>query len=192
MTIERAQPDCDQPLVLRRALAQAGEAAEFGARVSTSAGVYHYGDLGIYHLLLPLADGPRLANYVEAELGVLLANDARNRVPLVPTLRSFLDHGGHISAAARELFIERRTLYHRVEAIRKLLGRDLGHADTRLRLSVALRALDLLQTRRGTEHTPSPADKRALGATAGSAVRLQTTSSWRWRPLRRERSRAAR
>ena len=58
--------------VLRRALAQAGEAADFGARVSTAPGVYRYGDLGVYHLLLPLADGPRLANYVEAELGVLL------------------------------------------------------------------------------------------------------------------------
>ncbi|MGH3260595.1 MAG: helix-turn-helix domain-containing protein, partial [Trebonia sp.] len=99
------------PLVLRRALTQAAEAAEFGARVSNTSGVYHYGDLGIYHLLLPLADGPRLANYVEAELGVLLEHDARNRVPLVPTLRSFLDHGGNVSSAARDLFIERRTLY---------------------------------------------------------------------------------
>ncbi len=144
------------PAVLRRALAQAGEAAEFGARVSTAPGVYHYGDLGIYHLLLPLADGPRLANYVEAELGVLLEHDARNKAPLVPTLRMFLDHGGQVSAAARDLFIDRRTLYHRMTAISKLLGRDLGHADTRLRLSVALRALDLLQARRGAEHLPAP------------------------------------
>ena len=47
------------PAILRRALAQAAEAADFGARVSSRPGVYHYGDLGIYHLLLPLADGPR-------------------------------------------------------------------------------------------------------------------------------------
>jgi PucR family transcriptional regulator, purine catabolism regulatory protein len=137
------------PLVLRRALAQASEAAEFGARISATPGFYHYGDLGIYHLLLPLAEGPRLANYVEAELGALLEHDARNRTPLVATLRAFLDHGGHVSAAARDLFIERRTLYHRVGAISKLLGRDLANPDTRLRLSVALRALDLLQNRAG-------------------------------------------
>lgn len=56
-----------------------------------------------------------------------------------------------MSAAARELFIERRTLYHRIDSIGKLLGRDLGNADTRLRLSVALRGLDLLQTRRGSD-----------------------------------------
>jgi PucR family transcriptional regulator, purine catabolism regulatory protein len=144
------------PLSVRRALAQAGEAADCGVRVSTSPGVYHYGDLGLYHLLLPLADGPRLANYVEAELGVLLEHDARSRAPLVPTLRSFLDHGGRVSAAARDLFIERRSLYHRVEAISRLLGRDLSSADTRLRLSVALRALDLLQSRRGADHYPGP------------------------------------
>lgn len=151
------------PLVLRRALTQAGEAAEFGARVSPTPGVYHYGDLGIYHLLLPLAEGPRLANYVEAELGVLLEHDARHRAPLVPTLRSFLDHGGHISAAARDLFIERRTVYHRIAAIGKLLGRDLANPDTRLRLSVALRGLDLLQTGRGGEHFPASADGRQRG-----------------------------
>jgi purine catabolism regulator len=140
------------PPVLRRALAQAGEAADFGSRVSASPGVYHYGDLGVYQLLLPLAEGPRLARYVEAELGVLLEHDAHHRSPLVPTLRGYLDHGGQVSAASRELFIDRRTLYHRLAAIRKLLGRDLGDADTRLRLSVALRALDLLQTRRGGDH----------------------------------------
>jgi purine catabolism regulator len=148
------------PHMLRRALAQAGEAADFGARVSTAPGVYRYGDLGIYHLLLPLADGPRLANYVEAELGALLEHDALVRVPLVPTLRCFLDHGGQVSAAARDLFIERRTLYHRVKAITKILGRDLASADTRLRLSVAFRGLDLLQSRRGAEHAPAGAEGR--------------------------------
>jgi purine catabolism regulator len=69
----------------------------------------------------------------------------------VPTLRSFLDHGGRVSAASRELFVDRRKLYHRLGIIRKLLGRELDDADTRLRLSVALRALDLLQTRRGSD-----------------------------------------
>jgi DNA-binding PucR family transcriptional regulator len=43
-----------------------------------------------------------------------------------------------------------------VEAISRLLGRDLSSADTRLRLSVALRALDLLQSRRGADHYLGP------------------------------------
>lgn len=140
--------------LVRRALLQAGEAAEFGARVSTAPGTYNYRDLGIYHLLLPLADGPRLAEYVEAELGVLMEHDARRGAPMVRTLRSFLDHGGQVSAAARDLFIERRTLYHRVKAISKLLGRDLDNPDNRLRLSVALRALDLVHGQRGSSPPP--------------------------------------
>ncbi len=142
------------PPTLRRALLQAGEAAAYGVRVSATHGVFHYGDLGIYHLLLPLADGPLLAGYVEAELGALLHHDAHQRTPLVPTLRCFLDHGGNITVAARELFVERRTLYHRLTTIRGLLGRDLDESDTRLRLAVALRALDLLQSRRGSDHPP--------------------------------------
>jgi PucR family transcriptional regulator, purine catabolism regulatory protein len=159
------------PAVLRRALAQASEAAELGARISPGPGVHHYGDLGIYHLLLPLAEGPRLASYVEAELGALLEHDARNRTPLVATLRSFLDHGGHVTAAARDLFIDRRTLYHRIEAISNLLARDLGHADTRLRLSVALRALDLLHTRRGADRTAATGQSAApVAASSGRAA----------------------
>jgi PucR family transcriptional regulator, purine catabolism regulatory protein len=138
----------------RQALRQATEAAAYGARVSGEAAVHHYDDLGVYHLLLHLAEGPELASYVEAELGPLLHHDAHNRATLLPTLRSFLDHGGGASASARELFIERRTLYHRLTAIEALLGRDLAGADTRLRLGVALRALDLL--RGPARHTPHP------------------------------------
>lgn len=131
----------------RRALQQAAEAATYGTRVTGGDAVYHYDDLGVYRLLLRFADGPELASYVEAELGPLLEHDARSRLALLPTLRIFLDHGGGTSASARELFVERRTVYHRLTVIQTLLGRDLANPDTRLRLGVALRALDLLQGR---------------------------------------------
>jgi PucR family transcriptional regulator, purine catabolism regulatory protein len=131
----------------RRALQQAAEAATYGTRVTDRDAVYHYDDLGVYRLLMQFADGPELASYVEAELGPLLEHDARSRLALLPTLRIFLDHGGGTSASARELFVERRTVYHRLTAIQGLLGRDLSDPDTRLRLGVALRALDLLQGR---------------------------------------------
>ncbi len=61
---------------LRRALQHASDAAKFGLRVASGAGVHHFGDLGVFHLLLPLSEGPQLASYVEAELGPLLNHDS--------------------------------------------------------------------------------------------------------------------
>ena len=134
---------------LRRAIEQAGEAARYGAQVEPGPGVHRYADLGIYHLLLPLAEGPQLASFVEAELGALLRHEAAGRTPLLTTLRAYLDRGARVTPTAAELHVERRTLYHRLDRISRLLGRDLQSSDTRLRLGVALRGLELLRKRAG-------------------------------------------
>ncbi len=132
---------------LRRALQHASDAAKFGLRVASGAGVHHFGDLGVFHLLLPLSEGPQLASYVEAELGPLLNHDSSAALPLLPTLQCFLEHSGRISVTSSELHIQRRTLYHRLSRLTGLLGRDLENPDVRLRLWVALRGLDLLRRR---------------------------------------------
>lgn len=132
---------------LRRALQHASDAAKFGSRTAFGAGVRHFGDLGVFELLLPLSEGPQLASYVEAELGPLLNHDSSAAVPLLPTLQCFLEHSGRISVTSSELHIQRRTLYHRLSRLTVLLGRDLENPDVRLRLWVALRGLDLLRRR---------------------------------------------
>jgi PucR family transcriptional regulator, purine catabolism regulatory protein len=138
--------DAATPTTLRRAVEQATEAAAYGAKVQPGAGVHRYADLGIYHLLLPLGEGPELARFVEDELGPLMRHDVEGRTPLLATLRVYLDHGGRATAAAAELHVERRTLY-RLDRIAQLLGRDLREPETRLRLGVALRGLELLRRR---------------------------------------------
>jgi purine catabolism regulator len=132
---------------LRRAIQHALDAARFGSRAAADAGVHHFGDLGIFHLLLPLSEGPQLASYVEAELGPLLTHDSSAALPLLPTLQCFLEHSGRIGVTSCELHIQRRTLYHRLARLTGLLGRDLGSPDVRLRLWVALRGLELLRRR---------------------------------------------
>ncbi len=132
---------------LRRALEHASEAARFGLRTAPGAGVHHFGDLGVFHLLLPLSEGPQLASYVEAELGPLLRHDSSAAQPLLPTLQCFLEHSGRVSVTSSELHIQRRTLYHRLSRLGGLLGRDLEDPDVRLRLWVAIRGLDLLRHR---------------------------------------------
>jgi len=124
---------------------EAGEALRCETASATTVGVTHFTDLGLQRLLLRLREGNDLANFVETELGPLLEYDAVRAVPLIQTLRAYLDSGGNKSAAAKILNVERKSLYHRLDRIRSLLGRDIDDPEVGARLFVALRGLDLLQ-----------------------------------------------
>jgi purine catabolism regulator len=115
------------------------------AAVAPEVGVHRFDDLGILRLLVVLAQGPELARYVEDELGPLLQHDAGAANQLMPTLRVYLDCDGKKSDAANRLFIQRRTLYYRLERISSLLKLSLDDVDSRQRLLLAVRGLDLLR-----------------------------------------------
>ena len=130
---------------LQRGMNEAGEALRCECALASAGGVTHFSNLGLQRLLLRLRDGNDLAHFVEMELGCLLAHDAARAVPLVQTLRSYLEAGGNKSTAAKVLHVERKSLYHRLDRIRSLLGRDIDDPEVSARLFVALRGLDLLQ-----------------------------------------------
>ncbi len=94
-----------------------------------------------------LAQGPELTAFVESELSPLLAHDACSSARLLPTLQAYLDNACRKTDAARELWIQRRTLYGRLARIERLLGRSLDDQDTRTRLTLALQGLGLLRER---------------------------------------------
>jgi purine catabolism regulator len=131
---------------LPRLFDQADEALRYGIR-SGSGGVYQYSDLGIHHLLVRLNDGPELAAFVESQLQPLFEHEARGAASLLPTLRVYLATGGNKAAAARLLFIERRTLYRRLERIQELLGVEESDHQRWLCLAVAVQGFDVLRER---------------------------------------------
>ncbi|MER7901070.1 PucR family transcriptional regulator ligand-binding domain-containing protein [Streptomyces sp. NPDC096046] len=96
--------------------------------------------LDIDLLLWRLRDQPDLAAFVDRALGPLLEHDRRSRPPLLPTLTSYLAHAGRKAETARELHLNRQTLYNRLARIGELLGTDLDDPQTVLALSLALRA----------------------------------------------------
>ncbi|WP_148571937.1 PucR family transcriptional regulator [Nocardioides caldifontis] len=128
-----------------RALRQAVAAAEHASAGSGGVVVHRYGDLGLFRLLAHLGAEGRLAGYVRAQLGPLLDHDREGRSPLVETLRSYLEHNGRATETAQALYIERRTVYHRLRAVEELLGCDLGDHDARLQVGVALAGLEVLE-----------------------------------------------
>ncbi|MBO4257753.1 PucR family transcriptional regulator [Streptomyces griseorubiginosus] len=96
--------------------------------------------LDIDLLLWRLRDHPDLAAFVDRAIGPLRDHDDRSRPPLLPTLETYLAHAGRKAETARELHLNRQTLYNRLARIGELLGTDLEDPQTVLALSLALRA----------------------------------------------------
>ncbi len=137
------------PDTLQRAIEEATVAVGFAREANGTRRVHHFSELGTFQLLLRLAEGPELSRFVDSELRPLLERDGALRPRLVPTLRAYLKHAGRKADAARELGIQRRTLYQRIARVEAVLGRDVDDQSTRTRLTLALQGLDLLSGRNG-------------------------------------------
>jgi PucR family transcriptional regulator, purine catabolism regulatory protein len=96
--------------------------------------------LDIDLLLWRLRDHPDLAAFVDRAIGPLRDHDHRSKPPLLPTLETYLAHAGRKAETARELHLNRQTLYNRLARIGELLGTDIDDPQTVLALSLALRA----------------------------------------------------
>jgi purine catabolism regulator len=150
--VERAgmQPPGAQPPVVVVGVAGGWAAASAGLRhaAETAAAAQGLTDrpwydarrLDIDLLLWRLRDHPDLAAFVDRAIGPLRDHDNRSRPPLLPTLQTYLAHAGRKAETARELHLNRQTLYNRLARIGELLGTDLDDPQTVLALSLALRA----------------------------------------------------
>lgn len=103
--------------------------------------------LDIELLLWRLRDDPDLAAFVDRALGPLRDHDATARPPLLPTLETYLSHTGRKAETARELHLNRQTLYNRLARISELLATDLDDPESILTLNLALRARRHLASR---------------------------------------------
>lgn len=95
-------------------------------------------------LLWSLRDTRQLQKFVERLLNPLIEHDNERSTKLLPTLEAYLQHGGHKTETARHLFIERQSVYHRLEKIESLLGTSLEDESVRLGLHLAVRARGLV------------------------------------------------
>lgn len=131
-----------------RELARAHEEARQALRLSRRAGgsgqVTSYRSLGALRLLLEVRDPDVLRRFVDETLGPVLTYAQRHRTPLLPTLEALVAEGWNQRAAGRQLQVHINTLAYRVQRIEDLLKASLDDAETRVVLSVALQARQLL------------------------------------------------
>lgn len=102
-----------------------------------------YSNLGVYRLLLPLAETGELQPFADRVLGKLTRHEGSDKGHLLETLNAYFRCNGNVMQTARELYIHRNTLLYRLERIRELGEFDLDDSETRLELQLALRAYEL-------------------------------------------------
>ena len=127
---------------VRRSFLEASQVADVAGH-GAGAGrplFYRLPDLRLRGLLHLLRDDPRLQTFVERELGALLASE--QDAELIDVLAAYLTAGGNKAEAAKNSHLARPTFYERLHRIERILGTDLGSAESRTSLHVALLALD--------------------------------------------------
>ncbi|MDP9188025.1 MAG: helix-turn-helix domain-containing protein, partial [Actinomycetota bacterium] len=110
----------------------------------TAPEVASYRDLGAFTLLLSVQDSEALRLYCESVLGPIENSDERYAGELLRSLEAYIDRNGHWERAAGDCYCHRHTLRYRIKRIEELTGRDLGRANDRVELWLALRAKELI------------------------------------------------
>jgi sugar diacid utilization regulator len=137
-----ARPAADLSVAAHEALA----CLALAARAPRAGATVDAGTLGALYFLLDAPSLDDAAQLVEADLGALLVYDRTARVPLQPTLESWLSADGHTAAAARTCGVHPSTLKYRIGRLQGVLGVSLSDRDVRLRLGLALELRRFLAT----------------------------------------------
>src|SRR2546430_1597232 len=123
---------------------EARQALRLTRRAGSRGRVASYRSLGAFRLLLEVQSPDALSRFVNELLGPLLQYAQSRDTPLLETLEALSAARWIRRAAARNLGIHINSMTYRVERIESLTGLKLDDAETRVAISIALRARAML------------------------------------------------
>lgn len=129
---------------LARSHVEARQALRLTRRAGGRGRVASYRSLGAFRLLLEVQSPDALRRFVEELLGTLLQYARSRDTPLLETLEALSAARWVRRAAARNLGIHINSMTYRVERIESLTGLQLDDPETRVAISIALRARAML------------------------------------------------
>ncbi|HEY0830013.1 MAG TPA: GAF domain-containing protein [Candidatus Dormibacteraeota bacterium] len=129
---------------LARSHVEARQALRLTRRAGSRGRVASYRSLGAFRLLLEVQSPEALRRFVEELLGPLLQYAQSRDTPLLETLEALSAARWIRRAAARQLGIHINSMSYRVERIQALTGLQLDDPETRVAISIALRARGML------------------------------------------------
>src|ERR1700730_8020874 len=129
---------------LARSHLEARQALRLTRRAGGRGRVASYRSLVAFRLLLEVQSPDALRRFVEELLGTLLKYAESRDTPLLETLEALAAARWVRRAAARHLGIHINSMSYRVERIQSLTGLQLDDPETRVAISIALRARAML------------------------------------------------
>jgi PucR family transcriptional regulator, purine catabolism regulatory protein len=103
-----------------------------------------YDDLHLYRLISIVNDNMNLHEMIKEYLAPLQKYDKDHAGSLLHTLKVYLGCQGSKQETARQLYIVRQTLYHRLKKIEELLGEDFMEPEKRVAIEFLLHAYKYL------------------------------------------------
>jgi sugar diacid utilization regulator/putative methionine-R-sulfoxide reductase with GAF domain len=129
---------------LARSHVEARQALRLTRRAGSRGRVASYRSLGAFRLLLEVQSPDALRRFVDELLGSLLTYAQSRDTPLLETLEALSAARWVRRAAARKLGIHINSMSYRVDRIQALTGLQLDDPETRVAISIALRARAML------------------------------------------------
>ena len=129
---------------LARSHVEARQSLRLTRRAGGRGRVASYRSLGAFRLLLEVQSPDALSRFVTELLGPLLQYAQSRDTPLLETLEALSAARWIRRAAARNLGIHINSMTYRVERIEALTGLQLNDPETRVAISIALRARAML------------------------------------------------
>jgi purine catabolism regulator len=106
--------------------------------------IYFYEDLHLYRLISQISKHVDLQELVMEYLQPVIQYDKKYNGKLLETLKTYLECNGSKQESANKLFIVRQTLYHRLEKLENLLGKDFMDHEKRVTFEFMLLVKDYL------------------------------------------------
>ncbi|RBW68515.1 PucR family transcriptional regulator [Bacillus taeanensis] len=103
---------------------------------------YFYEDLYIFRLVLAANEQGVLSEFISDYLGPVLSHDQESNGELLKTLKIYLQCKGAKKETAEHLHIVRQTLYHRLEKLYQLIGKDFMEPYKRQAIEAAISAYE--------------------------------------------------
>jgi sugar diacid utilization regulator len=134
------------PSQLPDAYSEAGVALEIGHRIHGPSSVSTFGRTGTYKLLFRvLQENPdELEAFYGETLEPVVHYDSRYGTELVQTLITYLGNDASTVRTAGDLFAHRHTIRYRLDRVGELTGLDVDKSEDRERLTLGIKAMQLL------------------------------------------------
>ncbi|WP_235848430.1 PucR family transcriptional regulator [Litchfieldia alkalitelluris] len=124
----------------------AEETIKIESKLLNSSLFYHfYEDLHLFRLISVMSQHLNLTEFVEEYLKPVIQHDLENNGKLLETLKVYLKCHGSKQETAKQLYIVRQTLYHRLQKLEKLLGEDFMLPEKRIAIEFMLLINDYLK-----------------------------------------------